>query len=96
VVRDAITGRSVTRPATSEEARQAAYRVEHPLRHPASGPARQGRWVGAPPVSCGCGFVPRTAGGTLSLAGMGCGGCEPRICVGPDLVLEGLVVLRGS
>jgi hypothetical protein len=35
VVRDAITSRSVTRPATSEEARQAAYRVEHPLRHPA-------------------------------------------------------------
>ena len=80
VVRDGITGRSVTRPATSEEAQQAvtewnARRVTRNV----DPPVRVDGW--GPPGSCG----PRMAGGALPLAGMGCGGCAPRTSARPDL-----------
>jgi hypothetical protein len=84
-VRDGITGRCVTRPATPEEAQQAVgewnsrcvtRQVDPPVR----------LTVGGRLVSCGFGCSPRTAGGVLSPAGMGCGGYAPQISASPELI----------
>ena len=47
---------------------------------------RSGLTAGGQPVNCGCGCSPRTAGGALSLAGMGRGGYAPRIYARPELI----------
>src|SRR5215211_1781629 len=79
VVRDAITGRSVTRPATSEEAQQAVSEWNaRCVTRQVEPPVKVDGWGLS--VSCGCGCAPRTAGGVLCLAVMGCDGCVPRSC----------------
>ena len=70
VVRDGITGRSVTRPATSEEAQQAvSERNVRSVTRQVDPPVQVHGW--GLPVSCGCGCAPRMAGGALSPVGMG-------------------------
>jgi hypothetical protein len=84
VVRDGITGHSVTRPAISEEAQQSVAewnarcvtrQVDPPVKVDGGGRS----------VSFELGCAPRMAGGVLFLAGMGCGGCVPSTSARPDV-----------
>jgi hypothetical protein len=84
-VRDGITGRSVTRPATSEEAQQAVGEWNaRCVTRQVDPPVKVDGW--GLPVNCGCGCGLRMAGGALSLAGMGRGGYAPRIYARPELI----------
>src|SRR5829696_22 len=62
VVRDHVTGRSVTPPATSEEAHQVSQSGT-PAALPGKSTRRSRLTVGGLPASCAFGYWPRTAGG---------------------------------